>query len=200
MRIQLKLRVGFLLVVLIMAIASGVILWNQSRMREAFEVSNASIRLEDYLLECRRQEKNYLLRGDQQYVKYFQMSFDSLYAKTTQLIPTIKHKSLSTELTTLSERESSYKTAYDTLIQIYYLQDYPKNKRDALLDQMVENARNCHALIANIRSMALAEFDTAKSTSHLINIAALIIGILLSVLIAGIISDKIIQQMEENRE
>jgi len=197
MGIQMKLRTGFLLVVLVMTTASGVILWNQSKMRDAFEVSNASIQLEDYLLECRRQEKNFLLRGKKEYVEYFNINYDSLYAKTTHLISTINSESMKTELTDLSERESAYKTSYDSLIQISQQPVVSETNREIILSQMIEQARDCHSLIASIRSIALAEFNTAKSTSHIINIAALVVGILLSVLIAGIISDQAIQQMEE---
>lgn len=197
MGVQLKLRTGFLLVVIVMSIASGVILWNQSKMRDAFEVSNASVQLEDYLLECRRQEKNFLLRGKNEYVEYFNISYDSLYTMTTHLIAKTDNKSMKAELTNLGERESAYKASYDSLIQRSQHQEVSQVNREALVTQMVEEARDCHSLIANIRSLALTNFNTAKSSSHIINIAALVVGILLSVLIAGIISDQVIQQMEE---
>ena len=197
MGVQLKLRTGFLLVVIVMSIASGVILVNQSKMRDAFEMSNASVQLEDYLLECRRQEKNFLLRGKEEYVEYFNISYDSLYTMTAHLIAKTDHKSMKAELTNLGERESAYKASYDSLIQLSHHQDVSQVNRETLVTQMVEEARDCHSLIANIRSLAMTNFNTAKSSSHIINIAALVVGILLSVLIAGIISDQVIQQMEE---
>jgi len=197
MGVQLKLRTGFLLVVIVMSIASGVILVNQSKMRDAFEMSNASVQLEDYLLECRRQEKNFLLRGKEEYVEYFNISYDSLYTMTAHLIAKTDHKSMKAELTNLGERESAYKASYDSLIQLSHHQDVSQVNRETLVTQMVEEARDCHSLIANIRSLAMTNFNTAKSSSHIVNIAALVVGILLSVLIAGIISDQVIQQMEE---
>ncbi|HKJ68046.1 MAG TPA: hypothetical protein VKA68_08835, partial [bacterium] len=58
-------------------------------------------------------------------------------------------------------------------------------------DELVRDARAVHSLIYDIRTSATQQFTTTRSTTHIVNLAALLVSVFLSVIIAGYLSDKI---------
>ena len=65
--------------------ATGVILWDQSRLQQAVTGVTGSLTLDEYLLECRRYEENLILRQNVQYANKFAGNLDSLQSFTCAL-------------------------------------------------------------------------------------------------------------------
>ncbi|HKJ67312.1 MAG TPA: hypothetical protein VKA68_05100, partial [bacterium] len=88
MELPIRIKSSFLLIILIMAVGSGIILWNQHTLQDAFNALRSSFELEEYLLECRRQEKNYFLRFSEESLRLHQTNYDSLVHLTSDLLET----------------------------------------------------------------------------------------------------------------
>lgn len=196
MSIQTKIRSAILLVVFIMAAATGVILWNQGQLHIAFTVLNSSYQLEDHLLECRRQEKNFLLRGGTEYIRQFQVNYDSLTSLSSRLVEQTDNRSIKTALVKLSEFIDNYGTAFNQISGFQNMNEVT-SREDGTIDEMVEIARACHASIAGIRAMSIEQFNHTRASTHLVNLSAVFIGILLSVFVAGMITDRLLKSNED---
>ncbi len=60
---------------------------------------------------------------------------------------------------------------------------------------VVIKARECHVLIENLRHTSIQRFESASSTSHLVNIISVMLAIVFSAVASGIISDKILRRI-----
>lgn len=78
MNLRVRITSGFLIIVIVMACVSGIIIWQESNMYQAFQHSLQISEIEKYFLECRRQEKNFIIRHDSQSVQLFASNYDSL--------------------------------------------------------------------------------------------------------------------------
>lgn len=183
MSLQRRIRSSVLFVVAVMAAASGVILWNQGTLRREFENMTTCGELEQYLLECRRHEKNFFLRGDPQYLALFKTYFGLLQESTDRLRanPLIQER-----IVHLVAKELQYKEKFEALAA----QETPA-AAEAMSD-MVRVARECHSLIREIREAAIEHFQTTSSTTQFINFVSVLLGIVLSVFVAGYIGDRVL--------
>ena len=197
MSLQTRIRAALLLVVLAMSAAAGVILWNQNQLQESFDLLNTTTRLDDFLMESRRQEKNFLLRKDKASVAAFNASYDSLFFLTNRLAASVETHMLQDTLDRLIDREDRYRSTFNQLVQLTRTKNPSARLAKRIETQIVKFARECHSIIDAIREIASQQFRQTRSTTHMVNIAALVIGILLSVLIAGVLADRAIRGWEQ---
>ncbi len=196
---HVKIKSSFLLIILIMAGSAGIILWNQNTLREAFYSLRSSFELEEYLLECRRQEKNYFLRFDTESIQLHQAHFDSLEGLTGDLVTATLNPAMRQKFVALDQALSSYKTTFDNIIRTGSTSSTAgKNFQDPS-NNLVREARRIHTIIFGIRTNATGQFNKIRSTTHVINLAALLVSLFLAVIIAGYLSDKITEQARLKR-
>ncbi len=165
-------------------------------MSDSFDYLTATIDLEKYLLECRRHEKNFILRKDTSYLQLHSVYYDSLIKHIEYLRQNKKQPIITTQLEELQTVFIDYKIVFNEIAKFTAENDCTQSGYFSLLDQEVDKARRCHALIADIRQTVTEQFKTADSTGKLVNLGAILFGILVAVVLAGFISDKIIQFVE----
>ncbi|MFH1852247.1 MAG: hypothetical protein ABIA75_07885 [Candidatus Neomarinimicrobiota bacterium] len=198
MNLRARITLGFIVVILIMLVASGVIIWNQSLMQQSFSNLAATIDLERYLLECRRHEKNFLLRNDQSYVLIHRANYDSLTVRIALLRPEITDPKIQAKLTELKASLVEYQSIFTELATHPAAVIATDPILAARLEQEVQKARDSHDLIGQIRLLTTERFHLASSVGHLVNIGSILVGILVAVIIAGFLTDKIIQFIDQD--
>lgn len=193
MDISRRLRFFFFVVVAIMGTASGVIIWNQYRIEGAFETVQVTAQLENILLECRREEKNFFLRGDPESLDQVRTRMSELNLILGGLRPLTK--AVGEEMEQLQGHQEAYLAAFEA----------GANERTAVDVEspdhpLVIAARRCHRSIGDIRAVTISEFERIRSAIHLLNMASLFIGIVLSVILAGVMTDWILESFNRQNE
>lgn len=191
MNLRLRINMGFLLIVFLMATVAGVIIYQQAKMQTAFQDSLQTCELDRYLLECRRQEKNYICCDtDQQAIDLFQTNYDTLYTMTIKLSDDISDNHIIDKLSDLQESLVNYYSVFMQTVQYRDNTDY-KRQFDISSRACVKSARECHSIIEKIRHFSEERFNTALSISCIVNTFSIIFGIFLAVVISSFIADKI---------
>jgi len=191
MNLRLRINMGFLLIVLVMAIVAGVIICQQAKMQTAFLDSLRTCDLDKYLLECRRQEKNYICcKSEQEALNLFQANYDTLYTMTTNLSDDIYDDNIIEELSGLQENLNHFYTAFMQAVQ-YRDDELNQNQFNISSRACVKYARECHSNIKHIRLFSTERFETALAISSIVNTFSVIIGLFLAVIISSFIADKI---------
>ena len=188
MNLRVRITFGFLIIVFVMACVSGIIIWQESNMHKAFQHSSQISEIEKYFLECRRQEKNFIIRHDSQSVHLFTSNYDSLNVLVSEMLDYGLNEQMIESLTTLQDKLDSYYLKFEDIINSNQIEiDNSKMQSEVNL------ARESHALINEIKTIATQEFNKAYSITNNVNIFSILIGLFLSVLIAGFISTKIME-------
>jgi len=192
MNLRVRITCGFLIIVLVMTSVAGIIIWQGSKMQQAFQHSSQINEIEKYFLECRRQEKNFLLRQDEESVKLFSINY-------AELIDVINETSESNIDEISIEKLNSLK--YNLISYNEQFNDIAKLKELVVNDNRVKKevtlARENHLLIEELNVIATNSFDKAHSITVSITIFSIIIGLFLSVVIAGFISTKIMDILRD---
>ncbi len=192
MNLRLRINMGFLLIVFVMAVVAGVIIYQQAKMQTAFQDSISTCDLDKYLLECRRQEKNYICcKSEQEALDLFQANYDTLYTMTTSLSDDISDNHIIDELSELQENLTHFYAAFMQAVQ-YRDDDLYQRQFDNSSRICVKYARECHSNIKHVRYFSEERFNTALSISSIVNTFSIIIGIFLAVMISSFIADKIL--------
>jgi len=188
MNLRVRITFGFLIIVFVMVGVSGIIIWQESNMHKAFQHSSQISEIEKYFLECRRQEKNFIIRHDSQSVLLFTSNSDSLNALVSKMLDYSLNEQMVESLTALQGRLDSYYLKFDDIISSNQIEI-----DNIEIQSEVDLAREIHALINEIKSLTTKEFNNAYAITNNVNIFSILIGLFLSVLIAGFISTKIME-------
>ena len=195
MNLRIRISMGFLLIVFVMTIVAIIIICQQAKMQTAFQDSILTCELDRYVLECRRQEKNYIFRNDDEALVLHQANYDTLFAMTNNLTDKVSDDKLVNTLLSLQDKLENYKLSFEEVVQ--YRNDESSQRQFKIsLQQCIASARECQAVIGDIRNMTKDRFDTALSISSIVNTFSVIIGIFLSICISGFIADKIMDLID----
>lgn len=188
MNLRARITFGFLIIVFVMACVSGIIIWQESNMHKAFQQSSQISEIEKYFLECRRQEKNFIIRHDSQSVQLFTSNSDSLNILVSKMLADELNEQMVAKLTALQEKNDDYVLKFEEIINSNQIEiDNTKMQSE------VNIARDIHALINEIKTLTTQEFNKAYAITNNVNIFSILIGLFLSVLIAGFMSTKIME-------
>lgn len=190
MKLRTSILLGFLLIIGVITIVAIVLVCQQAKMQTAFQDSILTCELDRYVLECRRQEKNYLLRNDDEALALYQANYDTLFAMTDNLTEKVSDDKLVNTLLLLQDKLENYKLSFEEVVQ-YRNEESSQRQFKISLQRCIISARECQAVISDIRNMTKDRFEAALSISSIVNTFSVIIGIFLSVCIFGFISDKI---------
>jgi hypothetical protein len=172
-----------------MSIAPCVIIWNQALLQGEFENMATCAYLEEYLLECRRYEKNYFLRGGAEYSQLQGDYFEQLTAATRRLR---KNPAIGDRVAVLLGKEVVYKERFNSLVS-----EIESGTRDRALEdnsflEMIAVARECETLIREIREVTADRFNSTVTRSQFVNFLSVIVGILLAIIVSGLIADRVV--------
>jgi len=186
MNLRVRITFGFLIIVFVMACVSGIIIWQESNMHQAFQHSSQISEIEKYFLECRRQEKNFIIRHDSQSVQLFTSNYDSLNILVSTMLVDELNEQMVAKLTALQKKVDKYDLKFEEIISSNQIEI-----DNAKMQSEVDLARDIHALINETKMLTAQEFNKAYAITNNVNIFSILIGLFLSVLIAGFMSTKI---------
>jgi len=188
MNLRVRITFGFLIIVFVMACISGIIIWQESNMHKAFQHSSQISEIEKYFLECRRQEKNFFIRHDSQSVMLFTSNSGSLNALVSKMLDNSSNEQMIENLTALQDRLNGYYIKFDEIISLNRIEI-----NNDTMQREVDLAREIHKLINKIKVITTQDFNKAHAVTNNVNIFSILIGLFLSILIAGFISTKIME-------
>lgn len=186
MNLRVRITFGFLIIVFVMVCVSGIIIWQESHMHKAFQHSLQISEIEKYFLECRRQEKNFIIRLDTESVQLFASNYDSLNVVVSKMLDYDLNDQMMKKLNILQNKLDSYSFKFDTIVSSGQI-----GIDNTLVLDEVDLAREIHTLIKEIKSITIQDFNKGYAVTNNVNIFSVLIGLFLSVLIAGFISTKI---------
>jgi len=195
MNLRVRITLGFLIIVMVMAGVSGIIIWQESNMHRSFQHSSQISEIEKYFLECRRQEKNFIIRHDVQSVHLFISNFDSLNKLISEMLLDVSNEHMIERLTFLNDIIQSYNSKFEEIFSSNQI-EIDNNK----IQSEVNLARESHAIINEIKVITNLEFNKAYAITNNVNIFSILIGLFLSVIIAGFISTKIMEILGNSSE
>jgi len=195
MNLRVRITLGFLIIVMVMAGVSGIIIWQESNMHRSFQHSSQISEIEKYFLECRRQEKNFIIRHDVQSVHLFISNFDSLNKLISEMLLDVSNEHMIQRLTFLNDIIQSYNSKFEEIFSSNQI-EIDNNK----IQSEVNLARESHAIINEIKVITNLEFNKAYAITNNVNIFSILIGLFLSVIIAGFISTKIMEILGNSSE
>ena len=117
MNLRARITFGFLIIVFVMAGVATIIIWQESNMRKAFQHSSQISEIEKYFLECRRQEKNFIIRHDTLSVQLFTANYDTLNVLIAKLQENCSSEQMIEKLTILKEKLDSYYLKFEDIVQ-----------------------------------------------------------------------------------
>lgn len=186
MNLRVRVTTGFLVIVLVMVGVAATIIWQEAKMNDAFQQSSQISEIEKYYLECRRQEKNYLIRLDDESILMFGNNMNTLNSNIDAMLDVTNDQYIAEKLNALKSNIAKYNDLFRELTVL------DKNNIDRLkIQNEVELARLNHTMISDIKTITAAEFEKAHSITNMVNLFSIIIGLFLSVVIAGFISTKL---------
>lgn len=197
MRIRTKLLFGMLAIVILMTVVAWIMREQQTIIENSFALLERMDTVERFLLECRRQEKNFFLRSDQASLDLHAANLDSLLSATAVLEMEVSDPDTRSNLGRLKDRESAYGAVFEDLQASWTGDESEESNR--LQDLTVARARECHALVGEIRTYAISRFEDAHATSHNVGILSVVVGLVLSLLIAGLLTRNIVRPLESLR-
>ena len=194
LRIRTRLLSGLLAIVVLMSAVAWMIMVQCKVVRHSCELLEGIDTVERVFLECRRQEKNFLLRHDQPSLDLHAAYFDTLLSTTIDLEAQVSHLGMGSKLALLREQEVEYQAAFQDLKSDW--SDGSGRESERLEDLSVARARGCHALVAEIKSIVNSKREAAQAMLRMVSILSIVVGLLLSLLIAGQLTRQIVRPLE----
>ena len=188
MNLRARITFGFLIIVFVMVCVSGIIIWQETNMHQAFQHSSQISEIEKYFLECRRQEKNFIIRHDSQSVQLFTSNYDSLNMLVSKMLDYDLNEPMVEKIIALQEKIDSYSLKFEEIISLNQIEI-----GNNMMQSEVNLARESHALINEIKAITIQDFNNAYAITNNVNIFSILIGLFLSVVIAGFMSTKIME-------
>jgi len=189
-----KIKNSLILIITLMVIASGIILWNQLKLQHTFTMLQVTTQVDQSLLECRRQEKNFILRQDSISQQEFGAAFQSLTTSISTLDSVLQSAgfpdSIHGLVPRISRNATEYRNQFDQVGQMERPTSASLLRYEEVSSQLVQYARAIHDDVDRIRQAVRQRFESVATSSNVINIAAFLVGLFLSVLIAGYLVDQ----------
>jgi hypothetical protein len=183
-----KIRYSILLIVAIMFIPALVTLWNQGTLHREFDNLSTCWDLEEYLLEARRHEKNYLLRFDTEYIDlqagYHRSLKDAIERLRQNLL-------IEDRIGALVDAADDYQRRFTDIADRIRNGDREAAEGIAM-DEMIESARHCESLIRDLRDLTIERFEAIATRTQFVNVFSLLAALLAAVIVSGYITDKIV--------
>ncbi len=196
MRIRWRLLLGLLSLVLVNVTVAGLIVRQQVSVKLWSGILGRVTDQERLVLECRLQETRAMLDADGGDPLWVQETLDTLLINTEELMQLVPGTPIRESLARLREMEFSYSATLKVLLSRGSL-DISEVEDSALIFLTNQKATDCLDLMAAIRGAALQHLEKTIATSRWVNLVAVLIGLLLSVIIAALLNRTIVTPIQE---
>lgn len=119
-------------------------------------------------------------------MQLFASNYDSLNVVVSKMLDYDLNDQMMKKLNILQNKLDSYSFKFDTIVSSGKI-----GIDNTLVLDEVDLAREIHTLIKEIKSITIQDFNKGYAVTNNVNIFSVLIGLFLSVLIAGFISTKI---------
>jgi len=141
-----KLYIGFGAVMVLAAAIAYVAYDGLNNVTHQVEVADDANRIIKQTLEVRRHEKNFMMRGDKEYMDRVQASLSKIYTQIEESTPKLDDQESKDALANVKTEMHSYENAFNDWVTLYY-------KSHEMLDVIVSKANvaqeQCEALRAS---------------------------------------------------
>ena len=184
MKIGLKIGSGFF-IVLILTVAVGLLAWNgMNNMVDRVDKADDVNRLVKYILEARRQEKNFIIRGDKNYIDGVMNLIKEIKEQASETKTKFKDPLNKQQMDKVIAVVGDYEQAFNRYIEI-------KEERDITDNVMVNAARSAEQVCEEARSDQKAKMNAEMSLAIILIITGTILSVFLGVLITIFITRSI---------
>ena len=174
------------LMILLNGASLGVVTWQQSRQREAFSAYRLATDIEKYLLECRRQEKNFFIRTSMDAIQTYMANHDSAAMQISRLMEHELPADVRMKCSILSELLGNYVRAFKAT-SIYRRDNPMGNDMVSMMHMCTEIARKCHSETASILADSEQRYQMVSRMAARMARILLILTPLVSILIAVLV-------------
>ncbi len=173
--------IACLLNCLVLTVLLLIVLQNHQRMNRVFEQCCTISKMDKYLLECRRQEKNYLIRGDLEALDLFKLNHEALLA-SIQDLDTSSDQFYVDRRGSLAKILVEYSDSFMAHLQF---RPWPDRSREAdrLIFKCIELARQGHDIISELNEHFLTIYTEVKHLSLIRISITFIMGMIFQVLL-----------------
>jgi len=183
-----KIRYSILLIVAIMFLPALVTLWNQGTLHREFANLSTCWELEEYLLEARRHEKNYLLRFDTEYID-LQAGYHRRLMDAIERLR--ENRLIEDRIGALVHAADDYQRRFTDIAD--RIRNGDREAAEGFeMDEMIESARHCESLIRVLRDLTIERFEAIATRTQFVNVFSLLAALLVAVIVSGYITDKIV--------
>ena len=136
-------------------------LLGKSQILEAQYTYTLTTELENYLLQCRRQEKNFIIRSDMRSIELFRMNLDSC----KMLVAVLSQRTHDTISRNSLSQLGSYLDDYYKAYRVMVLTRRDTRNMEALIPsihQCTEASNNCHEIIESVRMTEKERYHVRK--------------------------------------
>ncbi len=200
MRIRTRFIIAFMIIILLMTITILIVIKQQNIMRSSFFIIEKINKTELLLLECRRQEKNYLLRQDLSSTTLFNTNLAEFIHSTQQLKEEINDIILVNHLNSLEKKTMQYGDLFRRIIKKYkddYVPDTNDREMDRLIQETVATARECHSIVAEIKEFVFLKIENANAAAQYISITSILLGLLISFIVVYLLCGITVKPLEQ---
>ncbi len=152
LKFGIKLAIGFGIVMLLTLIIGFFGWYGVIRINDRVEKTDDIHKINEQILEARRQEKNFIIRKDEKYVKNVQEHIDNIYQKAEETKKKFRQKLNKDKMDEIILSLKNYETLF------YEYVDYEKKKTDAL-ENMRVSAKKAITEAENIRADQEAQLE-----------------------------------------
>lgn len=195
-RIRTRLLQGFLAIVAVMSATAAVIVLESRASHRALDVREGLWRAEIQLLECRRQEKNLLLRNDRTSREAFLEAHRGVTSEIRALLEKARGDRMKDELERLRRAAEAYRDAFVRAARLHADGAASPEELEAL---MVPPARSSQELLRSLRDAAGGRVRRAAVTAGTVSVAAVLTGAAISLVVVLLLTRSIVTPLERLR-
>ncbi len=174
--LTMKMAMGFGIILILMAILAGVSYNAMNKVEDRESKLNNVNQLVQRILEMRREEKNYILRGNKQYLDNHQKLYAEMISTSKKLKEDFKDQYNKDEMDKIIKFTNEYKTAVVTYIKL-------QNEKNNLENSMLKDIANLEKEATEVRE------DQKKLYRELVQSGAN----------AGLLNDRVMKADSANR-
>ncbi|MFC1543295.1 hypothetical protein ACFL4K_02005 [Candidatus Neomarinimicrobiota bacterium] len=169
--------------VITIPVISGFAMLLCSKTGYSLNIYKDSIQLERDLNACRRQEKNYFMRGDIESIRLQSSSCDSVKAMVARLQQKVDNSSMQQSLTSLQADFDQYAIVFQQIVSARNTHGV-SGQTIPIMHMGAEIARKCHESAAAITELAENQYLRTKSDASWMSIISIAIGLFISIIAA----------------
>jgi hypothetical protein len=161
----------------------GAVLWLKSAETNRFRLYAFTVELDKLFLECRRQEKNFLIRQDMNTINTYNDSYDIICKYIDDAPRSILDQESVDLLDELKIELDKYNSAF-RIMAINMRNTYRNDEFIAAMHCCTAEAERCHLLIEQLTTNADMRYQSMRRSAQGVLIALILADLLITVLLS----------------